>query len=432
MLTLTCGDAVPIASLVLRPYLDLSLAMGHEDVLAQRWDSLVMLELVATVVLVGAAAEHLDDERRIGDRVLVRRIAFERPADDRRVGVGGDGVDNNCNGAVDEGGCQVCPCVGLSASLTGLPVATWDSSFSPNSTCSDTGAGLRAEKAVSTGTSFVSQRLTVGLPGAGLCRVDNGPNSTTAPMSAAEQPVCEASILAICANGCFESGHACTVDDDCCSGACNAGVCEASTAECGDGVVNGLIGETCDDGGTTGGDGCSGSCQIETNYVCSGTPSVCDFDECAAGTDTCIVNEFCTNTPGSFTCACNSTIEVCGDGVDNNCNGAVDEGGCQICPCVGLSASSPGFPVATWDSSFTPSSCSDSGTDGLKAERTLVSGASLILQGITVGLPGAGLCRVDSGFITSTSAPMSPAEEPICEASIRAIAAFNAVNCPAP
>ena len=42
---------------------------------------------------------------------------------------------------------------------------------------------------------------------------------------------------------------------------------------CGDGIVT--TSESCDDSGTTPGDGCDGVCQIESGYVCSGAPSVC-------------------------------------------------------------------------------------------------------------------------------------------------------------
>lgn len=46
--------------------------------------------------------------------------------------------------------------------------------------------------------------------------------------------------------------------------------------ECGDSVVAGN--EGCDDGGTSGGDGCSATCEIETGYSCSGAPSSCSQD----------------------------------------------------------------------------------------------------------------------------------------------------------
>ncbi|MCC7383631.1 MAG: DUF4215 domain-containing protein [Deltaproteobacteria bacterium] len=42
---------------------------------------------------------------------------------------------------------------------------------------------------------------------------------------------------------------------------------------CGDGAIAGT--EACDDGGTNGGDGCSGACAVEAGWTCSGEPSVC-------------------------------------------------------------------------------------------------------------------------------------------------------------
>ena len=42
---------------------------------------------------------------------------------------------------------------------------------------------------------------------------------------------------------------------------------------CGDGRVD--DGEACDDANTLYGDGCDGLCAVETNYICTGTPSEC-------------------------------------------------------------------------------------------------------------------------------------------------------------
>lgn len=42
---------------------------------------------------------------------------------------------------------------------------------------------------------------------------------------------------------------------------------------CGNGRID--TGELCDDGDSDNGDGCSNSCQVETGYTCTGTPSVC-------------------------------------------------------------------------------------------------------------------------------------------------------------
>jgi cysteine-rich repeat protein len=68
-----------------------------------------------------------------------------------------------------------------------------------------------------------------------------------------------------------------------------------AVAHCGNGVVEGA--EGCDDGNTTGGDGCSSTCRVESCHVCSGEPSVCtvvgDGTPCDDGnactqTDTCV------------------------------------------------------------------------------------------------------------------------------------------------
>ena len=51
-------------------------------------------------------------------------------------------------------------------------------------------------------------------------------------------------------------------------------VCDGASAPiCGDGVITGS--ETCDDGDALSGDGCSSTCQTESNYSCVGVPSVC-------------------------------------------------------------------------------------------------------------------------------------------------------------
>lgn len=46
------------------------------------------------------------------------------------------------------------------------------------------------------------------------------------------------------------------------------------TARCGDGNKTAL--EKCDDGNILGGDGCSAVCKIEFQFVCTGSPSVCE------------------------------------------------------------------------------------------------------------------------------------------------------------
>ena len=66
-----------------------------------------------------------------------------------------------------------------------------------------------------------------------------------------------------------DDGASCTTPDT-----CVAGQCHGNTVICGDGVVQGGCGETCDDGNVTGGDGCSADCQLESTPGCGSAPAL--------------------------------------------------------------------------------------------------------------------------------------------------------------
>jgi cysteine-rich repeat protein len=66
------------------------------------------------------------------------------------------------------------------------------------------------------------------------------------------------------------AGAACNSNGgDHCDGAGNC----VTQAVCGNGIVE--SGESCDDGALQSGDGCNSSCQIESGFACTGSPSVC-------------------------------------------------------------------------------------------------------------------------------------------------------------
>ncbi len=76
-------------------------------------------------------------------------------------------------------------------------------------------------------------------------------------------------------------------------------------------------GTPCDSNATCTNTPGSFTCACNAGY--SGTGTACsDDDECMAGTDDCDANATCTNTPGNFTCACN--MGYSGDG--NTCTDA--------------------------------------------------------------------------------------------------------------
>ncbi|WP_434041805.1 MULTISPECIES: LamG-like jellyroll fold domain-containing protein [Sorangium] len=109
---------------------------------------------------------------------------------------------------------------------------------------------------------------------------------------------------------------------------------------------------------TCGGQGC-----LAVNAPCDPTVPCCDgltcqsgtctdVNECALGTDNCDANAACTNTPGSFTCACNAGYE--GDGV--TCTNS-DE--CAESPCQNGGTCTDGIDSYTCQcpAGFTGTSC---------------------------------------------------------------------------
>jgi cysteine-rich repeat protein len=81
-------------------------------------------------------------------------------------------------------------------------------------------------------------------------------------------------------------------------------------AVCSNGVVEGT--ETCDDGNTTGGDGCSATCAIEPGYDCTGAPSACTP---ICGDGLVVGNESCDdgNTTDDGNC-CSAMCQIDPDG----------------------------------------------------------------------------------------------------------------------
>lgn len=152
----------------------------------------------------------------------------------------------------------------------------------------------------------------------------------------------------VCGNGAVEEGETCddggTFAGDGCSVTCTVepgwtcageepSVC---SAVCGDGRIVGT--EGCDDQGTVSGDGCDGTCAVEPGWHCEDAPSACWTvcgDGRAAGDEGCDDGNLtpgdgcdvdCTVEPG-WTCvgeAPSACAAICGDGLvvgDEVCDG---------------------------------------------------------------------------------------------------------------
>ncbi|MEO8981058.1 MAG: discoidin domain-containing protein [Polyangiaceae bacterium] len=161
------------------------------------------------------------------------------------------------------------------------------------------------------------------------CKVETGWDCRPFEPSSCS-PTCGDGLLAGAeaqAGGCDDQNK---LANDGCSATCHvesgyvcSGAPSVCAKTCGDGKLD--AGEACDDGKATAGDGCF-ACAVESGYTCDNTrpPSKCtDINECTKGTDNCSSNATCTNSPGSFTCACNTGYS--GNGV--TCNGGAGGGG---------------------------------------------------------------------------------------------------------
>ncbi|WP_438031098.1 EGF domain-containing protein [Sorangium sp. So ce233] len=122
--------------------------------------------------------------------------------------------------------------------------------------------------------------------------------TSTDPSSPLYDPTCNG-------QGCLPVGAPCDAMPPCCDGlTCQDGTC-ADIDECALGT------DDCDANAACTNTPGSFACACTAGYSGDGTTCT-DVDECALGTDDCDANAACTNTPGSFACAC--TAGYSGDG----------------------------------------------------------------------------------------------------------------------
>ncbi len=105
----------------------------------------------------------------------------------------------------------------------------------------------------------------------------------------------------------------------------------SSVPACGNGNVQPLLGEQCDDGGTIGGNGCSSTCMMENNCSCWGEPSMCQCGGSFSGNPTPSCGN--GNVQPSQSEQCDDGNTVNGDGCNNVC---IVENNCS---CIGTPSS---------------------------------------------------------------------------------------------
>ena len=117
---------------------------------------------------------------------------------------------------------------------------------------------------------------------------------------------------------------------------------------CNDGLA--VAGEQCDDGNYTNGDGCSYSCEVETGWDCSGSPSVC-MPTCGDGI-VLFPKVITQDSSGSTGEQCDDGNLTDGDGCDSNCDftpvsETVGAGGTVTTDISGMGATAA-LPVQTY------------------------------------------------------------------------------------
>ena len=222
-------------------------------------------------------------------------------------------------------------------------------------------------------------------------------------------------ILLGCGDGIIQAGEQCddgnVVNGDGCSSTCQVqtgfsctGTPSVCTTTCGDGIKAGA--ESCDDGNTVNGDGCSSVCTVQSGFFCTGSPSVCATicgDGIKVGAEQCddgntVNGDGCgstCNVESGYSCTGSPSVctPTCGDGIKTGAEQCDDGNTTNGDGCTSTCTIQPGFFCTG-----SPSVCATICGDGI------VAGAELCDDGNVVNGDGCnGTCNVESGYSCSGS-----------------------------
>jgi hypothetical protein len=240
-----------------------------------------------------------------------------------------DGIDNNCNGSIDDGiasapttcGVGACASTGTSSCVEGQIVDSCQVGTPVAEACDgiDNNCNGSVDDGISSTPTTCGVGACAGSTGTSSC-VNGTLVDSCDPLAGAMAEACDG-IDNNC-NGSVDDGITC----GCINGqtrdvACGTGACAATGTET---CVNGeWSGSTCVPGSPVAEtcDGIDNNCNGSVDDGIASTPTVCGVGACTrAGASSCVggqlVDSCQAGTPVAETC----------DGIDNNCNGSVDDG----------------------------------------------------------------------------------------------------------
>ncbi|TAK24010.1 MAG: hypothetical protein EPO40_24925, partial [Myxococcaceae bacterium] len=301
-----------------------------------------------------------------------------------------NGLDDDCDGAIDEGlGTTTCGsglCARTVNNCVGGVVQVCVPGGSGTETCNNLDDDC--DGAVDEGLSLACYTGPAGTNGVGLCRGGSSP--------------CASGIWGSCAGQVVPTAERCNGLDDDCDGAvdedfptlgnaCSVGVgacSRAGTVVC---RADGLASQCSATAASPGvelcnnlDDDCDGAVDEGLVRSCySGGAGTSGVGLCRSGAQTCVAGSWGTTCPGEVL----PTLEVC-DGQDNNCNASVDEG-------LGLTSCGVGVCARTVATclSGTPQSCVATGPAttgrGLDGALSVASGATTTIDTVRTPVSGA-------------------------------------------
>lgn len=216
---------------------------------------------------------------------------------------------------------------------------------------------------------------------------------------------CSGGAWGACLGSVTPATEICDGTDNDCDGMVDEGL--SCGAICGDGIVQ--VGESCDDGNFTNGDGCTATCSVQIGYSCAGSPSVC--------------SSICGDGLVTSSESCDDGNNVGGDGCTASCSvesGFNCAGSPSVCTAINypLNTSMTGTGSGTVTSAPTGINCGADCTETYSSG-TLVSLSAAAQSGSFFagwsggGCSGTGTCAVTMNSATTVSAMFTLSTYPL-------------------